>query len=307
MEGTASDDELIAVSHEEILQQQFAQHQRESQAKLRQGNSQDAKAEHYDDDDDNDHLHDHHGNNNNNNNDDDDEFPPEGLGGEEDVAVLRVSAEGDTDLLGRPQRPYVTPLSRPVLAAGNTQLSYAQARLYGLVDENGEVKPIDELRGEGASVAAARHQQTMDSVKNLSEPKELDLSHIEVEEDKHLTFKPARSEAAKKAMLNSRCGYDFVSRLEERGDFLDRYSAEPEKGSKTYKKMLQSAKDDYMAQLDKLACPKCKVCLLLQFLPQPTPCPTPHSPPVTLRPRHGAVGGAVVRRVLRENTVLPSV
>jgi len=305
MEGT---DELIAVSHEEILQQQFAQHQRESQAKLRrqaQANSQDAKTGHYDDDDDNDHHHDHH--HGNNNDDDVDEFPPEGPGGEEDVAVLRVSAEGETDLLGRPQRPYVTPLSRPVLAAGNTQLSYAQARLYGLVDENGEVKPIDELRGEGASAAAARHQQTMDSVKNLSEPKELDLSHIEVEEDKHLTFKPARSEAAKKAMLNSRCGYDFVSRLEERGDFLDRYSAEPEKGSKTYKKMLQSAKDDYMAQLDKLACPKCKVGPSFTFRRYPHRLPSPHSPPVTLRPRHGAVGGAIVRRVLRENTVLPPV
>ena len=236
-DGTTESDELIAVTHDELLREQFAQHQRASEKGLYQSVNEDGKdqKEHYDD-----------------------EFP-EGRGIEEDVNVLRVSAEGDTDLLGRPQRPYITPLSRPVLAAGSTQLTYAQARLYGLVDENGEVKPIDALRGEGAAAAAARHQQTLDSMKNLSEPKELDLSHVEVEEDKHLTFKPTRSDAAKKAMMNSRCGYDFVSRLEDRGDFLDRYSSEPEKGSKTYKKMLQSAKDDYDAQLDKLACPKCKV------------------------------------------------
>lgn len=55
-----------------------------------------------------------------------------------------------------------------------------------------------------------------------------------------------------------RCGYDFVSRLEEQGDFLQRYDTAPEKGSKAYKKLIEAEKADYEAKLDKLACPKCR-------------------------------------------------
>ena len=172
--------------------------------------------------------------------------------------VLRCSHEGETDLLGRPMRPYITPLSRPVMAAGNTQLSFAQARLFGLLDENGEVRSVDTMQAESSATAAAKHQATMESVKNLSGPRELDLSHIEVPEDAELKFKPTRSAAADKAMRNPRLGYDFIDRLEGGGDFMERMSAEPAKGSKKEKKELQSAKDDYTALLDKLACLNCK-------------------------------------------------
>ena len=69
-----------------------------------------------------------------------------------------------------------------VLAAGNTQLSFAQARLYGLLDENGDPKEINSMQADTAAATAKRHQQTMESVKNLSEPREVDLSHVESEE-----------------------------------------------------------------------------------------------------------------------------
>lgn len=169
---------------------------------------------------------------------------------EHDINVLRCSQEGETDLLGRPMRPYITPLTRPVMAAGNTQLSFAQARLFGLVDENGEVRSVDTIQAESAAAAAAKHQATMESVKNLSGPRELDLSHIEVPEDAELKFKPSRSAAADKAMRNPRLGYDFIDRLEGAGDFMERMTAEPAKGSKKEKKELQSAKVKNVIDLD---------------------------------------------------------
>ena len=159
-----------------------------------------------------------------------------------DNNALRCSQEGETDLLGRPMRPYITPLTRPVMAAGNTQLSFAQARLFGLLDENGEVRSVDKIQAESNAAAAAKHQATMESVKNLSGPRELDLSHIEIPEDAELKFKPSRSAAAERAMRNPRLGYDFLDQLEGAGDFMERLSAEPAKGSKKEKKKLQSAK-----------------------------------------------------------------
>jgi len=155
---------------------------------------------------------------------------------------LRCSQEGETDLLGRPMRPYITPLTRPVIAAGKTQLSFAQARLFGLLDENGEVRSVDTIQSDSNAAAAAKHQATMESVKNLSGPRELDLSHIEIPENAELKFKPSRSAAAERAMRNSRLGYDFIDQLESAGDFMERLSAEPAKGSKKEKKKLQSAK-----------------------------------------------------------------
>lgn len=159
-----------------------------------------------------------------------------------DDHVLRCSEEGEMDLLGRPMRPYITPLTQPVIAAGNTQLSFAQARLFGLLDENGEVRSVDTIQAASSAAAAAKHQATMESVNNLSGPRELDLSHIEIPENAELKFKPSRSAAAERAMRNPRLGYDFIDQLEGAGDFMERLSAEPAKGSKKEKKKLQSAK-----------------------------------------------------------------
>ncbi len=88
MEYTADSDELQIVTEEELRQQQFTRHE----------SKKTVPPIHQSPDEPN--MHD----------------PDPDINEREGTiaSVLRVSADGDTDLLGRPLRPYITPLTRPV-------------------------------------------------------------------------------------------------------------------------------------------------------------------------------------------------
>lgn len=152
------------------------------------------------------------------------------------------------------ERPYQHPHCKPVFQSGNLTIGMSQARLYGLLDENGKLKipepedlHVDDLQASLSRIGA------------MSEPRELDLSHIVDPEAKEETFKPAKSKQAENAMRNPRCGYDFIDRLNnQEGGFLDRAFGNDKAQSKMEKLQMDSAKEDYLASHDKLVCPKCK-------------------------------------------------
>ena len=142
---------------------------------------------------------------------------------------------------------------KPVFQSGNLKITAAQARLYGLLDENGKFK---ELAPEEIQIDAVA--ENLRKLSAMSAPREIDLSHVEDLEAKEETFRPARSDEARKAMLNPRCGYDFIDRLEQQGDFLQRMQGNDKTQSRMAKLLRDEAKTDYEATKDKLACPQCK-------------------------------------------------
>lgn len=60
----------------------------------------------------------------------------------------------------------------------------------------------------------------LEHIKNISRPREIDLS--EIHRDPSPTFQPSKTKEALNAMRNKKCGYDFIERLNDRGDFMDR-------------------------------------------------------------------------------------
>lgn len=91
LESTADSEELNIVSEEELRQQQFARHESQSSRMMVPPLHSESPDE-----------------------PDIDGIERDLNGRDDNMSVLRVSAEGETDLLGRPLRPYITPLTRPV-------------------------------------------------------------------------------------------------------------------------------------------------------------------------------------------------
>jgi len=151
-------------------------------------------------------------------------------------------------------RLYQNPLCRPIAKVGNMEIGLSQAKLFGLLDENGELR----LKLPGSSDAPPRPKaEALKALAALSAPRDLALEDYEDEEAAELTFKPVKNKASEAAMRNPRCGYDFVDRLKERGDFLERAFGSGT-SEKMNRKLLEGEKEDYEARLDKLACPSCK-------------------------------------------------
>jgi hypothetical protein len=147
------------------------------------------------------------------------------------------------------ERPYQTDMTRPVVQYGKTKLTYGEAKLYGLLDERGEV------RLQGNSEAFARSRAAVLHSRGMAERKEPAKAGPS-EEEREMTFKPARSKEASKAMNSRGCGYDFVRRLDEGGGFMQRTFARGEKG-KSEKRLQESQKEDFEARQDRLKCPNC--------------------------------------------------
>lgn len=167
----------------------------------------------------------------------------------DDAENPETSEESAPHVAQRKERPYQTNMTRPAVQYGHTKLTYGEAKLYGLLDENGNIKIKCNNDSFKRSREAVLHSRAMAERK---EPTKLDVS----EEEKELTFKPMRSKEANKAMHSRGCGYDFVNRLGEGGDFLQRAFAKGEKG-KAEKRLQEAMKEDYEARLDRLKCPKC--------------------------------------------------
>jgi len=173
--------------------------------------------------------------------------------GEDEDEYSRPGTAGSSDfnLDGSLRRkPYQNALSKPVIKAGRTTITAAQARLFGLTDFKGASKEVDP---------DANAKQQLKRIHNLTHVKPKDLSYIRSDDDIESTFKPARSAEAQNAMRNPACGYDFVDRLaaQENG-FLERAAAGAQKGGKSSKVVKDQAEADYIASNDKLGCPQCK-------------------------------------------------
>lgn len=87
-------------------------------------------------------------------------------------------------------RAYQSELSKPIGRAGGIELSIAKAKLFGLLDENGQLKlPRGNIGSSGPN---------KEKVKALSKPRDIDPDEIYKEPPP--TFKPAKSSKAMAAM-----------------------------------------------------------------------------------------------------------
>jgi len=90
-------------------------------------------------------------------------------------------------------RIYQHPHCRPIAKVGNTEIGLSQAKLFGLLDENGELR----LRMPGSSDEPPRpRQETLKVLAALSKPREVDLQDFVDEEAAELTFKPVKNKAS---------------------------------------------------------------------------------------------------------------
>lgn len=161
---------------------------------------------------------------------------------EDELLIMEENQQADD----KPYR-YVNPLCKPVFKAGGLEIGLSQAKLFGLLDENGNI-----ILKKPSSGPVQSRSEIRSRINNMSKPRE---TATEVIEDQEETWKPSKSKEAQNAMKNARCGYDFVDRLNERGDFLDRVNLPSGGISKAAKAVAEA---DYEAKLDKLACPSCK-------------------------------------------------
>ena len=113
---------------------------------------------------------------------------------------------------------YENKFTKPVLKVGNTTVSVGEARLFGLLDKDGKVK----LDGKKGIRTKAEEKVAIDSLVKKKDASQV-KPEAEDEDAKECRFQPQRSKQATRAMRNPSCGYDFVSRLEEKGGFMDRY------------------------------------------------------------------------------------
>ena len=154
---------------------------------------------------------------------------------------------------GKRERIYERKLAKSICSAGNTTITVAHAKLFGLpVDNEGKLK----FKAIGVP-SINEITKTSQKVKELSKPKALtEVSSVDDYKDSNDgSFKPTKTKEAHIAM--SKCGYDFLDQLDQRGDFLERAYSKSE-NSKSKKSQRERESDDYEARLDKLVCPKCK-------------------------------------------------
>jgi ribosomal protein L37AE/L43A len=147
--------------------------------------------------------------------------------------------------------PYLNPLCKPAITVGSMNIGYSRAKMFGLCDNSGGTK----LGTSGiVPPLSAKTKQRLDKI---SKPREIDAEMILAGvDDEENEARANLKKEAEKAMRNPKCGYDFVNRLKERGDFLNRAGDKGGKG--TEKAKLDTEEQDYDARLDKLACPTCK-------------------------------------------------
>ena len=179
--------------------------------------------------------------------DDNDEYDDDEDEDEDELLIIQENNENGDD--GKPFR-YQNPLCKPVFKAGGLEIGFSQAKLFGLLDENGNIV-LKKTNGNNGTAVPSRSVMR-NRIDNMSKPREI---NNEIIEDPEESWKPSKSKEAQNAMKNTRCGYDFIERLNDRGDFLDRVNITNNGISKAAK---AQAEADYDAKIDKLACPSCK-------------------------------------------------
>jgi hypothetical protein len=155
-------------------------------------------------------------------------------------------------------RLYQHELSKPKFSAGRKQISISEAKLYGLLDDKGEMidlKSTQKVLSPTEKLKLKSYYNEMSSAKPENPEEALD--------PKEFSFQPMRSQQALQAMKNKKCGYDFMDRVNNRGNFIDRVNqlAGPGQGGskdgKISKTEYERMKSDYDALLNKLQCSKC--------------------------------------------------
>jgi hypothetical protein len=111
-------------------------------------------------------------------------------------------------------RLYQNELTKPIFKVGNTEIGLSQAKLFGLLDENGELK-LKNGHPKQDKKKSASH------LRSLSKPRSVQVI-IDDEEAAECTFKPTKDPKAVAAMNQKNLGYDFADRLGDGVSFLDR-------------------------------------------------------------------------------------
>ena len=142
--------------------------------------------------------------------------------------------------------PYRKGKTRTLLEIGSIGVTYGQAKLFGLLDREGNV---DLSRIQNPNISSQKDFQRK-HVDLLSQPTKVETKSPPIDEE--ATFKPQKTAIALKAMRNPRCGYDFIQRLNERGDPLESLT------NVSKKKNTDAEKEAYDLKLDKLQCPSCR-------------------------------------------------
>lgn len=168
---------------------------------------------------------------------------------DKDKTVTRGGKTNNEDVVSR----YQSDIAKPMHSAGNTSISMAQAKLFGLLDADGTIKTKTLKCTSLGDVTHSLESKGKSRIFDMSNPRPPHKSQQVSKSEGTFT----RTQGALNAMKNPDCGYDFVERLEEKGNFLD--SLDSQAQSKRAKgRRLEAAKADYEAKLDKLACPTCK-------------------------------------------------
>jgi hypothetical protein len=173
--------------------------------------------------------------------------------------------------VNKSQPLYQHELNKPRFTAGKKQLSIAEAKLFGLLNEKGELVDLKPTSQSGKNdFAAKKYLYEMATPKAASSSND-DNGYGKEADKEDCTFAPKRSDEALKAMKNPRCGYDFMERINNRGSFLDRVnnlssSSSGRKGGTIdggkplSKTEYETMKQDYDSLLTKLQCPTCLKC-----------------------------------------------
>lgn len=178
-----------------------------------------------------------------------------------DTAPRQPASSSPTQQPQQQQRAYQHPATQARFTVGGKQLSLVEAKLYGLVDADGSFKhPMQQLSSSGGSVHGSDNTNNSkgqrQKILQMAQPRADYANDVDLQEERP-SFQPQRSEAAMKAMKNPRLGYDFMDRLGQGGNFLDRLQTDSHANQRYSKAQLDVMEADYAVKLDKLQCPMC--------------------------------------------------
>ena len=158
-------------------------------------------------------------------------------------------------------RPYEKPMNKVIYKVGNTSIALSQAKLYGIkLDSNDNIKLTSS-----ANDRKSLNTTAINNINTLSMPRGQFIRDYDSDEESDLLQLRIQKAAAYRAMKNPRNGYDFVDRLNDRGDLVERLSntngGKSKRGGHGGEGMSKYERDqleqDYEVKIDKLQCIKC--------------------------------------------------
>ena len=129
-------------------------------------------------------------------------------------------------------RQYENKTTKVLIQKGTLSLTVGEAKLYGLLNENGELKRKETPKINSKKVRIPSFflflicfmAQLHETNNKLSAVK--DFTELVTENDQKIarecSFQPKKSQQALRAMKNPKCGYDFITKLKENGNFIER-------------------------------------------------------------------------------------